>query len=387
MKITHIALCGPVTDGLSYQDNLLPKYHKENGFEVSMITSKFIWSKKGKIVKDKRNEYINEYGIKTIRLDTKREAKFSNKFKKYINLFEAIENEEPNVLFIHGVQFLDIAIIKRYLDTHRNILVYVDNHADFSNSASNWLSKNILHKIIWRYCAQLIEPYTKKFYGVLPARVDFLVDIYKVPQQKVELLLLGAEDDKVKKALNKRNIRQIRENHSIEEDDFLIVTGGKIDDAKKQTLLLMDAVRQINNPRIKLIIFGSVAEELREQVVKLIDDKKIQYIGWINGEESYKYFAASDLVVFPGRHSVYWEQVVAIGIPMIVKYWEGTTHIDIGGNCLYLEKDSKIEIQEKIEYLLNYPNKHAEMKSIAQSSGKKEFLYSRISAKSIKYIE
>ena len=56
----------------------------------------------------------------------------------------------------------------------------------------------------------------------------------------------------------------------------------------------------------------------------------------IDDFQSYNLFSAADLVVFPGRHSVYWEQVVAIGTPMVVKYWDGTTHIDIGGNCMYL---------------------------------------------------
>lgn len=70
MKITHIALCGPVTGNLTYQDNLLPKYYKEMGLDVSMITSKYIWNE-GNIGIDNRDVYNNEYDIKTIRLDNK----------------------------------------------------------------------------------------------------------------------------------------------------------------------------------------------------------------------------------------------------------------------------------------------------------------------------
>jgi 1,2-diacylglycerol 3-alpha-glucosyltransferase len=121
-----------------------------------------------------------------------------------------ISSLNPDIIFTHGCQFLDIKHIARYAKLHPKVKVYVDNHSDFSNSARNFLSKNILHKIIWRYCANLIEPYTTKFYGVLPARVDFLKNIYKIPRDKVELLVMGADDEKVEEA-SKPNVRlQIR---------------------------------------------------------------------------------------------------------------------------------------------------------------------------------
>ena len=41
----------------------------------------------------------------------------------------------------------------------------------------------------------MINPYVNKFYGVLPARVDFLINEYKLPKNKVELLVMGADDD------------------------------------------------------------------------------------------------------------------------------------------------------------------------------------------------
>jgi 1,2-diacylglycerol 3-alpha-glucosyltransferase len=261
--------------------------------------------------------------------------------------------------------------------------VYVDNHADFSNSARNLVSKNILHKILWRHCARLIEPYTTKFYGVLPARVDFLKNVYKLPADKIELLVMGADDEKVAEAKDTGVKRAIREKLNINQNDFLIMTGGKIDSAKKQTLLLMEAVKQIGRNNVKLIVFGSVTLDLKDELNSLCDGIKIQYIGWINAADSYKYFAAADLAVFPGRHSVFWEQVVGIGIPMIVKYWDGTTHIDIGGNCKFLYKDSVEEIKESICSLIDYPDVFEAMKNVALTKGMDAFSYRKIAQRSI----
>ena len=39
---------------------------------------------------------------------------------------------------------------------------------------------------------------------------------------------------------------------------------------------------------------------------------------------------------------MFWEQVVAQGIPMVVKYWEGNLHIDFSkGNVEFLYNDSE----------------------------------------------
>lgn len=385
MKIIHICLCGPVTDNWTYQDNLLPKYHKRLGYDVSVITSEYIWNKNGELDVDYRNVYFNENNIKTIRIKTKYGTTVESKFKKYKNLYRTIWNENPDIIFVHGIQFFDVKEVIKYKKKNPDVKVFVDNHADFSNSATNWLSKNILHKLIWRYYAKSIEPYVIKFYGVLPARVDFLKDMYKIQEDKVDLLVLGADDDKVKEA-RKNNVKiEIRNMYDIKENDFLIITGGKIDFAKKQTLLLMKAIQILSKSykNLKLIVFGSVANDLKEELKDLVDDNNVQYIGWIKPEDSYNYFGAADLVVFPGRHSVFWEQVVGLGIPMVVKYWYGTTHIEIGGNCKYLYTDSVEEIKEVLENIINDGDEYKNMKLAAITKGKEKFSYEKIAYRSI----
>lgn len=383
MKITHIALNSKVTDHLTYQDNLLPKYHKKMGLDVSMITSKYIWDK-GNIGIDERDTYVNEHGIKTIRLDNKFNTDIQSKFKRYHNLFETINSENPDILFVHGVQFLDIKDVVRYVRENPKVDVYVDNHADFSNSATNWFSKNILHKTIWRKMANMIETYTTKFYGVLPARVDFLKEIYNLPEEKVELLVMGADDEKVEQVSTKKSKMKVRENFNIEKNDFLIVTGGKIDQAKRQVLNLMNVVAKLNDSKVKLIVYGSVIPEMQEQVNSLAKNQSIEYIGWINDDQSYNLFSAADLVVFPGRHSVYWEQVVAVGTPIVVKYWEGTTHIDVGGNCKFLYEDTEKELSEVLKNIIYNKKNHNDLLKNAQSEKRNQFLYSQIARKSIK---
>ena len=363
---------------------MLPKYHKKLGYDVEVIASTQSFDKQGKVCYlDNVGTYQNEYDIKVTRLAYKSNSKIWKKLKRYIGVFEAISKAEPDVLFIHGGQFLDIDQVVKYIKMHPDVKVYVDNHADFSNSATNWFSKNILHRIVWKHTEHKIEPYTRKFYGVLPVRVDFLKNVYGLPADKCELLVMGADDELVERAKTSGARERIRKQYGIKNDDFLIVTGGKINKWKTQTLLLMQAVKNISNPNVKLIVFGSVNDELIEQVKALSDSNKVQYIGWISSEDTYDYFEASDLVVFPGRHSVMWEQVTGQGKPMIVKDWPGTHHVDLGGNVLFLTEDSTVEIQRKIESLLSDPSKVSEMTKIAQEKGMQIFSYADISKRAI----
>ena len=382
MKIVHICLCGAMTDGLTYQENIITKYHRRMGLDVTVIASQWAWNSSGKKVQVEQTNYVNSDGVKMIRLPVLI-GTVDNRLKKYKGLSRAVESEHPDILFIHDCQFLDILVLARYAKKHPEVKVYIDNHVDYSNGAHGWLSKNILHKGLWRYCAKRIEPYTTKFYGVLPARVDFLKELYRLPAGKCELLVMGADDEMVQKAAVPEVRQSLRKKYSISEEDFLIMTGGKIDAFKTQTLLLMQAVQSIPEKKVKLIVFGSVIPELKEKVQLLADGNRIQYIGWIQAQESYQYFAAADLVVFPGRHSVFWEQVTGQGIPMLVKDWPGMHHVDIGGNVIFLQNDSADEIQQEIQSLLDCPKKYQRMKAVAAEQGMKTFSYAAIAQRAI----
>lgn len=379
MKILHLCLACFYIDNYSYQENLLPKYHKKMGYDVKIVASLMSFDSNGnRCYLPEASEYINEDGIPVQRLHYKKPEGIGRLFRTYIGTFEAIDEFKPDIIFIHGVQFSDISEVVKYVKKNPKTRVFVDNHSDFSNSANNWVSKNIQHKIIWKYYAQMINPYTERFYGVLPARVDFLVNMYGLPKDKVELLVMGVDDEMINNPSILSCRKTIRQKYGIAESDFLIINGGKIDQWKTQTLLLMDAVNQSSNPKLKLIVFGSVTEELKEDVMKRCSDK-VQYIGWVVSRDSYQYFAASDLVVFPGRHSVFWEQAAGQGIPMIVKYWEGTTHVDRGGNVKFITEDTKNAIAAAIEEVIENYSSY----DLAAKKAKDYFLYSSIARKAI----
>ncbi len=380
MKVVHLCLANFFHDHYSYQENILPKFHYKSGYSVEVIASLLTFNQNGQLqLYEGPSHYYNEYGIPITRLPYKKPNAVYSILRRYQGVSSALESANPDVLFIHGCQFLDMQKIVSYLKKHSHVRVYVDNHADFHNSAQNWLSRNILHKVLWRHCAHIIEPYTRQFYGVLPARVDFLKEVYRLPPSKCKLLVMGADDDCVKPALDPNVRTEQRKRYGIQEKEVLILTGGKIDHNKPQILLLMQAINQLANKNIRLAVFGSVDAAFQTAFDHELSEY-VQYIGWKKTNEIYNDFAAADLIAFPGLHSVLWEQAVGMGKPCLFRRMKGFEHIDLDGNCLFFQEDTLDSYVETIENAIACI---PEMKNAAEERGIKNFSYRRIAAESI----
>lgn len=380
MNILHVNLAMGYTEGLNYQENVLSKLHAQEGHNVTVLTTPYCFNEGVWGPCRTSFDYINEYGVHVVRLDFKYKLpyKLNKQIGRFSGIMSKLESIAPDVICVHNIQFRDLKVITDYKKDHPDVKLFIDNHADESNSARTWFSRNVFYKLWWRPVARYSEPYTDKFYGVTPSRVDFLTDVYGIEKDRCDLLCMGADDEAVSEALKPEVRKGFREKNHIEDDDFLVMTGGKIDAFKTQTLMLMEAVRDIDNPKLKLIIFGSVDDEYKARVESLCDGYRIRHIGWARGNESYDFLAAADLAVYPGRHSVYWEQTAGLGIPMICKYWKGTTHVDVGGNVIFLMEDSKELIQKEIERLLAEPDRYKKMKEAATKRGMEVFSYKRI---------
>ena len=166
------------------------------------------------------------------------------------------------------------------------------------------------------------------------------------------------------------------------EDAVLVVTGGKIDNAKN-IHLLMKAVSDINCDKINLLVFGQPHESVKGIIDAYSKSPHIRNIGWIPSDQVYDYFLASDLAVFPGTHSVLWEQACACGLPIVVRDWPGMHHIDMDGNAIFLHEDSAEEIERVLLDLYNTPNKLSRMKIAAMEKCVSMFSYRRIASQAI----
>lgn len=385
MRILHCCLASFYNEGYGYQENILPRMHKKQGHVVKIVASTEKFVDKINLGYVNAHTFINEDGIEVTRLPycSCLPLKMAAKFRLYKGVEKELQAFAPDIIFMHDVQFLSISIVANYLKQHSNVRLFVDGHTDFGNSAQTILSKYLLHGIIYRWCVNKIIPYAEKFYGTLPARVEFFTNFYKTPKSKTELLVMGADDDLIAEVKKNHMRDKIRMKYKVKDSTLLIITGGKFDERKTSVLNLMSAVKLVSTEYdVKLLIFGSVMEgDFKQRFLELCDDEVIIYSGWLNSTETYAYIEASDLVVFTGSHSVLWEQAVGQGKPCVFNRYMEQTHLDVGGNCLFLNGISVDEIYSVIiEAIRNYER----LKENAMTKGIESFSYDRIAAKAIK---
>lgn len=385
-KIVHLCLGNFYIDNYGYQENMLPKYHVLQGHEVTVIASLLSFDGDGRLtVLPKPSVYESADRYQVIRINYRKPwGKLSRFLRCYEGVYELLEQEKPEIIFIHNCQFLDIRNVVRYVKRHPDIQVFADNHGDYVNSATNWFSKHILHRFLWRKCARQLLPYVNKFYGVLPLRCRFLEEMYDIPASKIELLVMGVDDASVRFDEREHVRQRVRQELNLSPQDFVLITGGKID-KKKNIHLLMKAVTELDLENLKLIVFGNVSPDMKQEIEALSTHTGIRNIGWVSSAQVFDYYFAADLAVFPGTHSVLWEQAVGCGLPAVFKYWEGMTHVDLQGNCCFLYKDSAEEMKEVIGRICSDRSLYEEMKKAAAERGQREFAYSKIAREAIKF--
>lgn len=388
MRIMHVCIGNYYADGYGYQENLLTKYNKLQGNDIVILTSTRNYDRDtGRIVYGEPSEYINEDGILVKRVAYSFRF-LPNSVRRTLgrvrNFRKEIEAYQPNLVFAHNLNFLDMLSINRYKKKNPKTVWFVDNHGDYINSGKNWLSRYVLHGLLWKGVARRVSKNVDKFYGVLPIRCQFLNEVYGIPCDKIELLPMGADDNDIIMASQKFNRDDVRRKLEIPNDAFMLVTGGQID-RRKNIHVLIQAINELKNEQIYLVLFGNIKEDIKDEIEeKLLNNSNVLYVGWQAQQEIYGLFMAADLGVFPGTHSVLWEQACACGLPCIFKQWQGIEHVNIDENCVLLEETSKTCLAEYISSYRNNREMYSALRKNAQAMEESPFLYSKISEKVIK---
>lgn len=372
MIIVHICLGNFYVEGMGYQENLITRFHSEQGHLVYVLTSDFAFDGRGKAVKKTNKSYTNQYGVNVKVLEKK--SSFLARYGIYKGLYEELMNLNPDIVFTHGGTFLSLRTVTRYCKKH-DCDYYIDQHGDYYNSPVDSLRGRLVYKYLYGHYMRKAAPYVKRFWGVTPWRCQYLHDVIGIQKDKIGLLIMGGDDEKIHFNEMPQLRNDIRKELELGNDDFVIVTGGKID-RSKNIHLLMQAVSELNG-KVKLIVFGQPNDEMKNEIAGLSDNVNIRFLGWIPSDKAYDYFLAADLAVFPGTHSVLWEQACACGIPCVFKNWDGMHHIDVGGNCKFLYKDSTEEIKSVLSEIADNKAEYLEMKNVAEKE-KNSFFYSKI---------
>lgn len=388
MKIVHIAANASFTEGFGYQENLLTKYQSRLGHEVVLfVQNKSRDNVEKKCLESVCGTFVSKDGFNVIvKKPFFLPIPLIGKLWKKLDVYNDLINLKPDFVFIHGLVDTTVFQVVRYKKKYNpRLVIVIDNHMDYNIGYPKKRSlKQSVALFINRLVYRLNNKYVSKVYGVTPWRQSYAVDVFGVPAEKTDVLIMGADDECLDFNKKEEIRNKIRTKYNVGENEFFIVTGGKID-KKKKIELLLNAVKSVSN--VKILVFGSVVDSFKTQFDSVLREcPNAFYIGWVEGNKVYDYFFAADLVFFPGQHSVLWEQACASKVPCVFEKWDGMDHVNNGGNADFVYPVDVEMLKSKIEELRFTP-KYFKMKAVAESEKTDIFLYSRIAKKSLECVK
>jgi hypothetical protein len=303
MRIAHLCLSCFYVDDCAYQENQLVAQHVRDGHEVVVIASTEVIDERGNLSYVPPDSYLGSDGAKVYRLPYWRwlPKNLVRKLRIYKGTRKLLHEFKPDVILFHGACAMEILMIATYVRQHSTLRWYIDCHEDFNNSARNFMSKWLLHGLIYKPTLRYVLPLVRKVLCITPESIDFMREFYGVKTELLELFPLGGdvyEDDaydRVRKA--ERRAR------GISDGTCLFVQSGKLNNAKK-LINTLHAFRKIQGDNVRLVVAGKLMPDIKKEVELLLAaDPRVSFIGWTDPNQLKALLCAADVYVQPGSQS------------------------------------------------------------------------------------
>lgn len=314
MKVLIWTTGNEFTPNMLYKENYIIKAAMAHGDEVVVLASQLTY-KDGKHSRTSVAEDVEGYTLKRFPYAHILNNIITDKFRKVIGLEDEIIRNAPDLIFVNCSQVFNVKNISQIKKALPNVKIVLDFSTKYLNSAQNWLSKNILHKCIYRAWIQKALPYVDRVFYISSESKDFAHEMYDIPYENMEHNNLPGETiSRTTKAMYKE---EIFNRHGFSKDNVLILYSGKIYPDKKVDQLVK-AFLKVNNEKARLLIIGVYNDEESKQILEplLQSDDRITFMNFVSGSELTKYVCAADMYVQPGSISQTCQTAVCCGTPL-----------------------------------------------------------------------
>lgn len=342
MNILYVCFGGAFTPGMQYKENCMARVQQADGNQVTIVTGTETWND-GVVMHTVPGETILDNGVRIVRfsLHVPVFSKANEKLRYVKGLLPWIVEQKPDIIVFHILQQYAVSQLKWLKTRLPDCKIYGDCSTSFGNSARNYFSYHILHRMIYRYWMKKSLPYWNKIFYVAEESRVFLEKAYDIPQSSLEFqplggILLSDEDYAAMRAKRRTEL-------GLGEDDRLYVHSGKLD-ALKRTDELLRAFSSVDDPHAVLAVIGSIPKEHEAVLLPLIAaDKRIRYLGWKSGEELQEYLCAADLYCQPGSPSATMQNALCRYCPvMLYPHLSYTADYD-RGEVLWVKTQADME--------------------------------------------
>jgi glycosyltransferase involved in cell wall biosynthesis len=319
MRIAHVI--NYFQPEFGYHEYYVPREQAAKGHEVHLITSDriFPFHDVANMLADIGSPYrdrmrpvgVSEKDGFTVHRNPARFETLYD-FIVYEGVKETLRRIKPDVVHAHGVwpwgsrqaaSLKGELKFKLVLDEHAYATTY-----DLKRTFRNWLLDREYRTIrapIGRYTVKRAD----RIVGVSQEATDFVKAFYKVPVTTIPLGIdhrLFVPDPEAR--------RRVRKDLGL-GDEFVIVTAGRMDKAKKLELFI-EALKKVPDRDVRLIVVGRGDQEYLD-ALKRAADERVTFLGFRTPQELSALYSASDLGVW-GKASITIREAMGCGLPLLL---------------------------------------------------------------------
>ena len=316
MRIVFVCTGNSFTPTMLYKENYFIRAAVNKGYKVLVVASEYMYIDG---VRKRIGPYEGEIdGYKLVRIPYKKylgSNYFSEKIRNAPGMTERIIDFAPDYIFYNCPQIYNIKEVVKIKKALPGCKVALDFSTKYINSARNALSLNILHKGIYKRWLKKAVPYIDKIYYVSQETLQFIREVYDLPE---ELMIENGLPGEVC-AYGKREYfrEKIVSEFDFPTDSIIMLHSGKIG-ILKRTVELLRFFHTNEDKRFRLIIAGSIEDTVKDDITDIIGkDDSIKYIGFVTGERLTELLCGTDLYLQPGTISQTSQTAICCGCPIM----------------------------------------------------------------------
>lgn len=197
--------------------------------------------------------------------------------------------------------------------------------------------------------------------GVAKHSYDDLINMYKIPECKLEFVPHGLKDSYSHKTKKERKF--LRRKYGFTEKDQLLIFAGRLDVGKGVEIIAESFIKlQREYPRLRLVIAGDGSYNSIFSKLTL-GWSKVVFTGFVDKTILYELFSISDIGVLPSFHEEFGYvalEMMMMGLPLVVGRTSGLSELvvdGVSGITVSLNKEEKeknvLALQSAIKELLD----------------------------------
>ena len=187
-------------------------------------------------------------------------------WKQHKKVQKIIEEYQPDI--IHGAVYegVTMAAINGFIK--KVPVVILEETSDPQNRSAK--ADFLLRIFSWA---------ADRFIAIAPNVADYLRDRAKVSPKKVITINNGVE---IPRAVSAQEIQDLKAEYAIKEGDFVVGTVGRLFNDHKKITDILEAVKQLDLPHLKLLIVGGGRDEqlLRDKTRELGIEEQVIFTGY-----------------------------------------------------------------------------------------------------------